>query len=233
MAHGAQDRDGQMVLDSRNKPSTVVTWSCLILSTLCFLGGLENVFSYRIMIMGWPDLLRDQATANALHDQGMVFLKSFGALGRISVALSRHEFLMKPKFHVPSQKNQIWASIKKTFGFMWSTIYRPCVVAKLRQLEFFMCCTSSGQIDPGWRCSRAVMVNPGSFGGGPRSENSKFLGPTLWSVSVCWSLLNNLCNLVPLCHGAWLPHRGSNPRSQHCFVDKDGMRWAKGIWPMV
>ena len=44
MAHGAQDRDGQMVLDSRNKPSTVVTWSCLILSTLCFFGGVGKCF---------------------------------------------------------------------------------------------------------------------------------------------------------------------------------------------
>ena len=74
---------------------------------------LNSILSY--CMMGCPDLLRDQATANALHDQTMIFLKCFGTLGRISVALSRHEFLMKPKYHVPRLKDLSWAFIKKTY----------------------------------------------------------------------------------------------------------------------
>lgn len=44
--------------------------------------------------------LRDQVVANAIYDEGLEFLKAYGALCRLSLRLKRHEFLMKPKYHV-------------------------------------------------------------------------------------------------------------------------------------
>lgn len=51
--------------------------------------------------------LRTPAVSNELYQTGLDFLKSYRALCVLSVRMRRHEWLLKPKFHVVWQQRSL------------------------------------------------------------------------------------------------------------------------------
>ena len=65
--------------------------------------------------------MRTQSAADAIYDEGALFLRCFGALCKLSVELNRHEFIMKPKCHVPRLVLFGAHCVLRSYGIYWWT----------------------------------------------------------------------------------------------------------------